>query len=112
MKLFTAAISLFLAVAPSLSAPPSPFMGTIQAPVPDTTIVADTPFPFNYEANNWCEEGYNFFKVFLTEGTTPPAISAVDDNGNVAGALMTFGNFTVANFGEQMCCVEGNDILT
>ncbi|EKM60682.1 uncharacterized protein PHACADRAFT_246750 [Phanerochaete carnosa HHB-10118-sp] len=99
MYFLTAVLPLFAALAPVFSAPltESPFMGTIATPASNTPLSANTAFPFGYNVDNWCEEGYNNFKVFLTE--TAPTIDDVDSTGDIQNALYSFGQFTVANFG-------------
>ncbi|THG96541.1 hypothetical protein EW026_g5309 [Hermanssonia centrifuga] len=77
---------------------PSPIMGTINAPTASSALVAENPFPFSYSVSNWCEEGYNSFSVFLTQGTSEPTFDDLDASGNPTTAVFSFGQFTVANF--------------
>ncbi|KAI0697172.1 hypothetical protein BC835DRAFT_1270857 [Cytidiella melzeri] len=72
-------------------------MGTITAPTPDATI-SDT-FAFAYSIDNWCEEGYNNFKVFASQSASAPTVADLDSNGDVPNALASWGDYTVANFG-------------
>ena len=98
----TAVLALLAGISPAFAAPTvpqSPFIGTINTPAPSTPIEAGTPFDFSYGASNWCEEGYNRFKVFLTSGTVPPTFDDLDNTGDISSALFGFGEYTVANFG-------------
>jgi len=99
MYFIAAVLPLFAALAPVFSAPvtESPFMGTIATPASDAPLSANVAFPFTYNVDNWCEEGYNNFKVFLTQDE--PTIDDVDSTGDIPTALYSFGEFTVANFG-------------
>ncbi|PSR82957.1 hypothetical protein PHLCEN_2v5927 [Hermanssonia centrifuga] len=99
---FLATIVLpFLAALASVAGTPlpSPIMGTINAPTASSALVAENPFPFSYSVSNWCEEGYNSFSVFLTQGTSEPTFDDLDASGNPTTAVFSFGQFTVANFG-------------
>lgn len=102
MQFFAAAFALVAAVTTVTGAPvESPFMGVINAPTASSILAAEQTFPFSYSVNNWCEEGYNTFQVFLTSGTAAPTYNDLDGSGNVPNALTNFGRFAVANFG--MC---------
>lgn len=101
MHFLAAVLPLLGAFAPANSAPiESPFMGVIEAPTSNSPVSPTIAFPFSYSVTNWCEEGYNNFKVFLTQGTEP-TINDVDSTGNIPIALYDFGEFTVANFGKN-----------
>jgi hypothetical protein len=90
----------FLAVLPASSTPtPSPFIGTINSPTAATNISGGT-FPFDYSVSNWCEEGYNHFKVFASQSVSPPTLDDLDSNGDIKNANAAWGTFTVTNFGE------------
>ena len=78
----------------------SPFTGTIGAPTALTDISEDS-FPFAYAASNWCEQGYNNFTVFATQGASAPTVADLDDDGNPPEPLTSWGIFTVANFGKS-----------
>ena len=100
--LTTAVIALFALVAPATAAsipPQSPFMGAISTPEPSTLITGNTAFPFDYAVDNWCEEGYNHFEVYLTSGSAPPTYSDLAADGSIPNSLYNFGEFAVANFG-------------
>ncbi|GJE89190.1 hypothetical protein PsYK624_052850 [Phanerochaete sordida] len=99
MQFIAAILPLFAALAPTFSAPvtPAPIMGSIAAPTSDVIVSPGSSIPFKFNVVNWCEEGYNNFKVFLTE--TEPTIDDVDSEGNISTALVSFGEFTIANFG-------------
>ena len=104
---FLALTSLTLAAlaAPAVASPAvtpieSFITGIIDAPTSATTIEPNTAFPFAYAPSNWCEEGYNAFKVFLTAGTTPPTFNDVDTDGNIVNPLFSWGEFSVPNFGK------------
>lgn len=101
MQFITAVLPILAALVPVLSAPvvESPFMGSIAAPTTNAPVTPEVAFPFSYQVDNWCEEGYNNFKVFLTQDA--PTIADVDSTGDIATALYDFGEFTVANFGEK-----------
>ena len=109
MQFFTTALAVLAAFAPvALSAPvtESPFMGTIAAPTSGAPVSPAITFPFTYNVDNWCEEGYNNFRVFLT--SSEPTIDDVDSNGNITSALFDFGEFTVANFGMYISASGGD----
>ena len=99
---FLATILPILAMfSPADSAPvQSPIMGTIVTPTANAPITPTANIPFAYDIVNWCEEGYNNFNVFLTQGASPPTIDDVDSAGNIASALYEFGSFIAANFGK------------
>lgn len=96
----TLSVALLAVLSSSLAAPTSsPFMGTITAPTSETSLTAGS-FPFSYSVLNWCEEGYNSFKVFASQSTSEPTFSDLDSQGNIPNALASWGPFTVANFGK------------
>ncbi|KAI0085703.1 hypothetical protein BDY19DRAFT_435433 [Irpex rosettiformis] len=76
----------------------SPIMGAISTPAALTDISGE-PFPFSYAASNWCEQGYNNFTVFTSQGAAAPTVADLDDDGIFSGALTSWGIFTLANFG-------------
>jgi hypothetical protein len=100
MQFIASTLAALAVLSCALGAPvvESPFIGSINAPTANTPIQAESSFPFSYTVDNWCEEGYNNFKVFLTK--SEPTIADVDGSGNIPGALVNFGQFTVANFGK------------
>lgn len=101
MHFLSILLPILAVFAPANSAPvESPIMGTIEAPPSNTPITPASAIPFSYNIVNWCEEGYNNFNVFLTQGASAPTIDDVDSTGNIASALYDFGSFTVANFGK------------
>ena len=108
MQLIAALLTVLAAFAPSKGAPiESPIMGSIEAPTSNAPVSPSDAVPFSYNIVNWCEEGYNNFKVFLTQGTVAPTIDDVDSTGGIPSALFDFGTFTVANFGKlrfKQCC--------
>ena len=102
MKTFSwAVLAILSVVAPAVAVVESPIMGAINAPVAAAFMAAGSPFDFSYAISNWCEEGYNHFKVFLTAGTDAPTIDDVDDNGDIPDSLYDFGEYAVANFGKS-----------
>ncbi|KAJ3535620.1 hypothetical protein NM688_g6951 [Phlebia brevispora] len=97
---FLTSIALALAATGALAAPvTSPIMGVINTPTASSTIAANESFDFDYAVTNWCEEGYNHFKVFMTSGSAAPTVDDVDTTGDVESALYSFGEYVVANFG-------------
>ncbi|KAI0344036.1 hypothetical protein BDW22DRAFT_1355322 [Trametopsis cervina] len=103
MKFFTCSIPLLAAFAPAMGTPlPSPFMGTINAPTSSATVSGES-FPFSYTVNNWCEEGYNNYKVFAVEGASPPTFDDLDSNGDLPNALASWGSFTIHLIDQKGC---------
>lgn len=98
----TAALAILAAVAPAVSVPvSSPFMGAINTPTASSTIASEQLFDFDYAVSNWCEEGYNNFKVFVVSSPEAPTFDDVNTDGDIEDALVDFGEFTVANFGKR-----------
>ena len=98
----TAALAVLAADAPAVSAPvSSPFMGVINTPTASSTIAPEQLFDFNYAVSNWCEEGYNSYKVFVVSSPDAPTFDNVNADGDIENALVDFGEFTVANFGKR-----------
>lgn len=74
-------------------------MGTINEPSALSSLT-EGGFPFSYTVINWCEEGYNHFEVFASQGISAPTFADLDSNAELMDALTSWGPFTVANFGE------------
>ncbi|CAL1704052.1 unnamed protein product [Somion occarium] len=71
--------------------------GTIVAPAAGSTIINGEPFPFQYNNNHVCQDGYSPIHVYLT--ATAPTAADVSSSGTIANALHYFGLYTIANFG-------------
>ena len=109
MKLFmTTVISLFASVTYAAVLPKrettvwqSPFSGTIDSPIAEDVLFPGVDFPFKYAASNWCESAYTPFRVYLTEGPTPPPFENVTVDGTLAEGsfILDLGKFLVSNFG-------------
>lgn len=97
--LLNLAIPLLSAVLATASPIASPITGSITTPLALTDISKE-PFPFAYDVSNWCEQGYNNFTVFATQGSSAPTVADLDDSGNPPEFLTSWGVFTVANFGK------------
>ncbi|GJE89188.1 hypothetical protein PsYK624_052830 [Phanerochaete sordida] len=101
MKFFAAVLPLFAIASASVAAqkpPKSPYMGTIAAPARSTVISQGVPFAFQYNVSNWCNEAYNRFRVFATEGD--PSYDDVTSDGYLPYAIYDFGEYFVANYGQ------------
>ncbi|KAI0757561.1 hypothetical protein C8Q80DRAFT_106265 [Daedaleopsis nitida] len=79
----------------------SPYSGQIVAPPSDGTIVGGVDFAFNYAPSEWCEDAFEVFTVYLTEGDVPPPFTDVTEDGAlVKGSYEhVFGKFVVSHFG-------------
>jgi len=96
LTFLSALVSTF--AAPAVTPTESPFVGSIAQPVAAEILPANDVFTFHYNTNNWCEQDYTQFKVFLTSGENPPTFSDVDTNADIEDALVSFGEFTIPNF--------------
>jgi len=77
----------------------SPVVGTISTPESGAVLDAESSFPFQYQTDNWCHQGYSEFNVSLVSGPNAPTFDGVTDTGSVYNAVFNFGVFTVPNFG-------------
>lgn len=101
LSLATVVLPLLAVFAPAAGAPTSsPFVGTINSPAASATL-SEGSFPFSYTIDNWCEEGYNNYQVFASQGASAPTFADLDSNGEVPNAAVSWGPFTIANFGKD-----------
>ena len=75
--------------------------GTIVAPASGATIQAGTSYDFDFEAVNFCEDGFLNFDVYLLNNPNPQ-FSDLNSQGQFTEFLVNYGTFTVAEFGQSL----------
>ena len=96
-----AALAIPFAFAASISIPrqiQSPGTGVIIAPADGTIIQSGSSYDFDFEAANYCEDGYVVFTVYLL-ADLQPTFSDLNEEGQFTDYLFNYGNFTIAEFG-------------